>query len=315
MALTRELISANGVLNGLTDEQLEAIVTLSKNDEDAVFGQRIGEIYRDLDQRIIDTFGIQRGGNEKTRDFLTRASQEYAAKFADYDTIKNSVAELTKEKSRLEALVASGAADKELKTKYEQTVAELNSTKQQFTELQSKFDKAENDHKAALLGLEVDNELKSALAGLKLKDNLPQSAVAALTENALSRVKAMHPDFINTAEGKRVLVFRDENGGIRNNAQNQLNPFTASELLSNELKALGVLDEGRKLPGGGTTPPPNTPQGTIDFTGARTRVQADEAVEKYLMQQGFVKGTADFHSKWSEIRKENADFYKNLPPQ
>ena len=138
MALTRELISANGVLNGLTDEQLEAIVTLSKNDEDAVFGQRIGEIYRDLDQRIIDTFGIQRGGNEKTRDFLTRASQEYAAKFADYDTIKNSVAELTKEKSRLEALVASGAADKELKTKYEQTVAELKSTKQQFTELQGK---------------------------------------------------------------------------------------------------------------------------------------------------------------------------------
>ena len=315
MALTRELISANGVLNGLTDEQLEAIVTLSKNDEDAVFGQRIGEIYRDLDQRIIDTFGIQRGGNEKTRDFLSRASQEYAAKYADYDTIKNSVAELTKEKGRLEALVASGAADKELKTRYEQTLAELNSTKKQFTELQGKFDKAENDHKAALLGLEVENELKSALTGLKLKDNLPQSAVAALTENALSRVKAMHPDFINTAEGKRVLVFRDENGGIRNNAENQLNPFTASELLSNELKVLGILDEGRKLPGGGTTPPPNNPKGTIDFSGARTRVQADEAVEKYLMQQGFVKGTADFHEKWSEIRKDNADFYKNLPTQ
>lgn len=311
--LTTELLKAQGALSGLTDDQLNAIVTLSKNDEDAVMGARLGEIYRDMDDKITNTLGVQRMGNEKTRDFLLRAAQEYTSKYSDYDTIKASVASLTSEKERLEQQLKDGAGDKELKTKYEQLNAELSTTKQAYTELQAKFDKAENDHKAAMLGLEVDNELRSALATLKMKAGMPESAITALTDRAFAQVKAMHPDYISTAEGKRVLVFRDENGGIRNNAANQLNPFTAKELLSNELKALGILDEGRKQPGGGTGTPPPPPATDVDITSARTRVEADNLIEKYLLQQGHVKGTADFTAKMLEIRKQYTDLYKNLP--
>jgi hypothetical protein len=191
--------------------------------------------------------------------------------------------------------------------------AELGTTKKAYTDLQARFDKAESDHKAAMLGLEVDNELRSALSTLKMKAGMPESAIAALTDRAFARVKAMHPDFISTAEGKRVLVFRDENGGIRNNAANQLNPFTAKELLSNELKALGILDEGRRQTGGGTGTPPPPPATDVDITSARTRVEADNLIEKYLLQQGHVKGTADFTAKMLEIRKQYTDLYKNLP--
>lgn len=311
--LTTELLKAQGALSGLTDDQLNAIVTLSKNDEDAVMGARLGEIYRDMDDKITNTLGVQRMGNEKTRDFLLRAAQEYTSKYSDYDTIKASVASLTSEKERLEQQLKEGAGDKELKTKYEQLSAELGTTKKAYTDLQAKFDKAENDHKAAMLGLEVDNELRSALATLKMKAGMPESAIAALTDRAFAQVKAMHPDFISTAEGKRVLVFRDENGGIRNNAANQLNPFTAKELLSNELKALGILDEGRRQTGGGTGTPPPPPATDVDITSARTRVEADNLIEKYLLQQGHVKGTADFTAKMLEIRKQYTDLYKNLP--
>lgn len=311
--LTTELLKAQGALSGLTDDQLNAIVTLSKNDEDAVMGARLGEIYRDMDDKITNTLGVQRMGNEKTRDFLLRAAQEYTSKYSDYDTIKASVASLTSEKERLEQQLKDGAGDKELKTKYEQLNAELSTTKQAYTDLQAKFDKAENDHKAAMLGLEVDNELRSALATLKMKAGMPESAITALTDRAFAQVKAMHPDFISTAEGKRVLVFRDENGGIRNNAANQLNPFTAKELLSNELKALGILDEGRRQTGGGTGTPPPPPATDVDITSARTRVEADNLIEKYLLQQGHVKGTADFTAKMLEIRKQYTDLYKNLP--
>ena len=44
MALARETIVANEVLAGLTDEQITAIETLSRNDEDVVIGTRFGEV-------------------------------------------------------------------------------------------------------------------------------------------------------------------------------------------------------------------------------------------------------------------------------
>ena len=314
MALTRELISAQTALSSLTDEQLDAIVTLSANDENTVIGNRLGEIYRDMDDRITAAFGIQRGGNEKTRDFLSRAAQEYTGKFADYDSIKSSVSTLTAENAKLLQQIKDGTGDKELKVKNDQLTAELASAKQAFTDLQNKFDTAANEHKAALLGLEVDNELKSAMAGIKLKQNLPESAVKALTEAALRSVKAKNPDFVATADGKRQLVFRDANGGVLNNAQNQLNPFTAAELLSNELKALGVLDEGRHQPGGGTNTPPATPP-SVDVSQARSRVEADRLISENLMKQGFKRNTPEFQSKMLEMRQELASFYNNLPMQ
>ena len=52
MALTKELLTANAVLTGLTDEQITAITTLSQNDENSVIGSRIGEIYRQMDETI-----------------------------------------------------------------------------------------------------------------------------------------------------------------------------------------------------------------------------------------------------------------------
>lgn len=311
--LTTELLKAQDALNGLTDDQLNAIVTLSKNDEDAVMGARLGEIYRDMDDKITNTLGVQRMGNEKTRDFLLRAAQEYTSKYSDYDTVKASVASLTSEKERLERQLQDGAGDKELKTKYEQLSAELGTTKKAYTDLQAKFDKAETDHKAAMLDLEVDNELRTALSTLKMKAGMPESAITALTDRAFAQVKAMHPDFISNAEGKRVLIFRDENGATRNNAANQLQPFTARELLSNELKTLGILDEGRKQTGGGTGTPPPPPTSNVDITSARTRVEADNLIEKYLLQQGHIKGTADFNAKMLETRKQYTDLYANLP--
>ena len=38
--ITNEMLLAQSALNGLTDEQRQAIVTLSKNDEETVIGNR-----------------------------------------------------------------------------------------------------------------------------------------------------------------------------------------------------------------------------------------------------------------------------------
>ena len=58
MALTTELLNANGATAGLTDEQKSAIVEMSRNDETAVIGQKTGEIYGGLDADILAASGI-----------------------------------------------------------------------------------------------------------------------------------------------------------------------------------------------------------------------------------------------------------------
>ena len=65
MALTSEILRANAATAALTDEQINAIVTLSQNDEDSVIGQKTGEIYGGLDNDILSASGIAKNGTEK----------------------------------------------------------------------------------------------------------------------------------------------------------------------------------------------------------------------------------------------------------
>lgn len=65
MALTQELIQANAATAGLTTEQINAIVTMSQNDESAVIAKKTGEIYGGLDNDIFAVSGIAKDGTEK----------------------------------------------------------------------------------------------------------------------------------------------------------------------------------------------------------------------------------------------------------
>ena len=76
--LTAELI--NGNITGLSEEQVSAIVELSRNDENQVIGQRIGEIYRELDNTIAASTGIAREGAEKTYAYLKRSAEALKAR-------------------------------------------------------------------------------------------------------------------------------------------------------------------------------------------------------------------------------------------
>src|SRR5690606_2780632 len=94
-----------------------------------------------------------------------------------------------------------------------------------------------------------------------------------------------------------------------NNPENQLNPFTASELLAKELKSMGVVDEGRKQQGagtggnaGGAGSGGNT---TIDISGARNQVEANEAITKSLLAQGLTRGSAEYEEASTQAWKDN----------
>ena len=98
MGLNKETIIANEALANLSDEQIEAVVTLAQNSEDELFRSKMGEHYRRLDESIEEHSGIARVGDEKTYDYLPRAID--AMKGSYENTIKDLKGEIDTLKKR-----------------------------------------------------------------------------------------------------------------------------------------------------------------------------------------------------------------------
>lgn len=304
--LTQEIIKQQSTLASLTDEQVSAIVTLSQNDESAVIGQRIGELYRQLDATIARETGIERNGDEKTYLYLERAAKALAGRAKDADGLAKQVETLTKEKSKLEKAIAEGTGGEEAKKALTQAQKDLAAVTKQFTELKANYDNVKAQHEKELFGIKVENEINAATAGLKFKADFPASVTSVILSQAIQKVKGMNPEFIDDGKGGKTLAFKDETGAVRRNPENQLNPYTAGELLTKELKEMGVLDEGRKVTGTGTKPPTGAMGSTsVDVSGARTRNEANEIITQQLMQQGLVNGSEAFQAALNQAWKDN----------
>lgn len=304
--LTREIITANAALSGLTDEQITAIVTLSQNDENSVIAKKTGEIYGALDNDVLEVSGIAKNGTEKTYEYTKRVIKEIKAKADDAAKLQGQIDSLTKEKARLEKAIADGSADAETAKALKQAKADLASITTQYNELNTKYNNAVADHEKEIFGIKVDNALQSASAGLKFKAGLPESVTRVILSQAAEKVKAMHPEAIDDGKGGKVIVFKGEDGAILRNPNNQLNPYTAAELLTKELEAMDVLDKGRKQQGGGTGNSGGSGDGkAIDVTGAKTRTEAYDMIAAILMSQGMTVGSAQFDAAMSQAWKDN----------
>lgn len=304
--LTKEIITANAALSGLTDEQITAIVTLSQNDENSVIAKKTGEIYGALDNDVLEVSGIAKNGTEKTYEYTKRVIKEIKAKADDAAKLQGQIDSLTKEKERLEKAIADGSADAETAKALKQAKADLASITTQFNELNTKYNNAVADHEKEIFGIKVDNALQSASAGLKFKAGLPESVTRVILSQAAEKVKAMRPEAIDDGKGGKVIVFKGEDGAILRNPNNQLNPYTAAELLTKELEAMDVLDKGRKQQGGGTGNDGGGGDGkAINVTGAKTRTEAYDMIAASLMSQGMTVGSAQFDAAMSQAWKDN----------
>lgn len=315
MALTTELLTANAALSGLTDEQKAAIVEMSANDENSVIAKKTGEIYGGLDADILAASGIAKNGTERTFDYAKRVIGEIKGQAGNAAELQNQVSELTKEKARLEGVIAKGGADAETKRALEQAKADLANVTKEYTTLKTSFDAAKAEHEKALFGMKIDGEFAKATAGLKFKADLPASVTSVLTEQAIAKVKAMNPEFIDDGNGGKTLAFM-ENGAVRRNPENNLRPFTAAELVAKELSTMGVLETGRKQGGAGSTEDHGGNGGStgiVDISGARTQDEAHELIAKALMAQGKINGSKEFADAMAQAWKDNKDAIKALP--
>ena len=315
MALTTELLNANAATAALTDEQKNAIVEMSKNDETAVIGQKTGEIYGGLDADILAASGIAKNGAEKTYDYAKRVIGEIKGQAGNAAELQNQLSELTKEKARLESVIAKGGADAETKRQLDQTKADLANVTKQYTDLKTEYDNAKSEHEKALFGLKIDGEFAKATTGIKFKADLPASVTSVLMQQAVAKVKGMNPEYIDDGNGGKVLAFM-ENGTPKRNPENNLRPFTAAELIAAELKTMGVLEDGRKQTGAGSQGGDGGNGGgskTVDISGATTQDQAHEIIAKQLMERGLINGSKEFNDAMATAWKENRDVLKALP--
>ena len=306
--ITADILKANEQLAKLTDEQIASIVTLSTNDVNAEIGKKIGELYRQLDTTIDTSTGIARKGDEKTYNYLERAIKELKGSMPNVDEMKGKIKTLTDEKIRLEALIAEGSKDTETAQLLNQAKAELKSTKDLYLGLQTKFDEQAKTHKSELFGLRVENELTNALNGLKFKAEIPANVTKTFVNAAISKVKGLNPDYVDEVNGGKRLVFRDANGVVISNPTN-LAPYTAAELLGNELKDIiaikGAKGTGTQVEGGGIN------NDTVTIGNARTQQEAMTIISKSLCAQGLTAGSKEFQTKLDAAWAENK--VKSLP--
>lgn len=304
--ITVEMLAADAALAGLTDEQKNAIALMSKNDEEVVIGNRFREVYNKLDETIARETGIARNGDEKTYLYLERAAKELATKANSVEGLNTKITDLTRERDRLKEQIAKGG-DEALRKQLEQATKDLDGVRKQYDTLKADFDKAKTDHAAELFGIQIDNVLAGAQAGLKFKPEFPQAATDTLLAQALAKVKGMNPDFIDDGKGGKRLVFKGENGEIARDPENHLEPYTAEALLKKELRAMGILDEGRRAAGVSTTQPQqHQPQGAaVDLSMARTQQEADNIIHSQLNAQGLVRGSKKYQEAYDAAWKEN----------
>ena len=306
--ITADILKANEHLAKLTDEQISSIVTLSTNDVNAEIGKKIGELYRQLDTTIDTSTGIARNGDEKTYNYLERAIKELKGGMPNVDDMKGKIKTLTEEKTRLEALISEGSKDTETAKLLNQAKAELKSTKDLYIGLQTKFDEQAKTHKTELFGLRVENELTNALNGLKFKAEIPANVTKTFVNAAISKVKGLNPDYVDDVNGGKRLVFRDSNGVAISNPTN-LAPYTAAELIGNELKDIiaikGAKGTGTQVDGGGSN------NDTVTIGNARTQQEAMTIISKSLCAQGLTAGSKEYQTKLDAAWAENK--VKSLP--
>lgn len=306
--LTFELLNANAALSSLNDEQKQAIVTLSQNDENAVIAAKTGEIYGNLDTDILSTSGIGKNGTEKTYEYAKRVILDLKGKAENTDALQTQIRSLTQKNAALEKSIAEGNGNEQLNKELKQTKADLAKVTSDFVELQKSKEEMSAKYERDIKGMQIDGAMQSAIGSIKFKPELPESATKVLMAQAIEKVKSMNPDFEDDGNGGKIIMFHDASGAVMRNKANNLNPFTASELLTRELDSMGVLDKGRQAAGGGTSSPTATAasgSGAVSIEGAKTRTEAYDAITNVLVAQGLQPGSKEFGDAMTQAWKDN----------
>lgn len=304
--LTIEILRQNSALSALTDEQLNVIAEMSRNDEASVIGTKIGALHGQYDTDILSVTGIAKKNGEKSYDYAKRVLTEFKAKSDSVDTLNTQLNDAKARITKLEADLEKNSGDETLKQQLKDTKALASQLQGQLQAKETEFSKQKETYEATLKNTHVDYAFETATTGLKFKSGITEPVQKTLLTAAKAEILSKGtPDFIEN-NGVKVLVLRDANGNILNNPGNNLNPYTIKELLM-ETSLKDVIDTGRQQTGGGTRGGGAGSQagGALDLSGAKNQVEAGRIIEAHLLSQGLTRDSAEFDTQFTQLRADN----------
>lgn len=314
MALTVEKIKSQDALQGLTDEQIAAIATLSQNDEQSAINEAIStktrEMWDRLDADIKEVFGKDKPREVKSWELMKQTlteAKEQASRAATYEADLN---KLKGEKKLLEDQLKDGDRSGLLKGRIEKLEQQIKDRDNQLDALKTQVSEKETEYKNQLEQerdkldrFEFEQHINSALTGAKFRAEIPESIRDSYIKTAKEKVLSQYKRDWIEKDGKRIPVFRDDQGTIVTNPKNLQEPYAPHELFLREIK--DVLQEEQKG-GAGTGAGSGGSKGrSVAITGTpRTKSEATDMIHAALMSEGIATGTDEYHTRLKEAYTE-----------
>lgn len=306
--LTIEMLRQSSALTGLTDDQLNAIAEMSRNDENTVIGTKIGALHGQYDADILGITGIKKKDGEKSYDYAKRVLGEYKTKVESVKTVKAELDAAKAQVTELQSKLEKGAGDETLRQQLKDAKAQVTQLQTQLQTKETEFNTKKAEFDKTIKDTHVDYAFQAATAGLKFKSGITEPIQKTLLNAAKAEVLAKGtPDFIEDGQGGKKLVIRGADGNILNNPKNNLNPYTMQELVM-ETSLKDVIDTGRQQTGGGTGgfgSGSGGTGGTLDLSGIKSQVEADKAIEAHLLANGLTRDSQEFADQSMQLRTEN----------
>lgn len=308
--LTIDMLRQNSALAGLTDVQVNAIAEMSRNDENTVIGTKIGALHGQYDTDIFSITGIKKNDGEKSYDYAKRVLNEYKTKAGSTQDLQQKLDAANKKVTDLEKKIESSEGDAALRQQLKDTKAQVSQLQSQLQTKETEFNTKKKELEDNIKNVHVDYAFQAAVSGLKFKSGITDNVQNVLLKSAKAEVLTKGtPDFIDDGQGGKKLVLRGQDGNILNNPKNNLNPYTLQELIL-ETSLKDVIDTGRQQIGGGTGGQGGQGgQGgsgvTLDLSSVKSQVEADKAIETYLLHTGLTRDSQEFADKSLEIRNDN----------
>lgn len=308
--LTIDMLRQNSALAGLTDVQVNAIAEMSRNDENTVIGTKIGALHGQYDTDIFSITGIKKNDGERSYDYAKRVLNEYKTKAGSTQDLQQKLDAANKKVTDLEKKIESGEGDAALRQQLKDTKAQVSQLQSQLQTKETEFNTQKKELEDNIKNVHIDYAFQAAVSGLKFKSGITDNVQNVLLKSAKAEVLTKGtPDFIDDGQGGKKLVLRGQDGNILNNPKNNLNPYTLQELIL-ETSLKDVIDTGRQQIGGGTSGQGGQGgQGgsgvTLDLSSVKSQVEADKAIETYLLHTGLTRDSQEFADKLLEIRNDN----------
>lgn len=306
--LTIKMLRQSSALTDLTDDQLNAIAEMSRNDENTVIGTKIGALHGQYDADILGITGIKKKDDEKSYDYAKRVLGEYKTKAESTKTIQTQLTAAQAQIAELQSKLEKGAGDETLKQQLKDAKAQVTQLQTQLQTKETEFNTKKAEFDKTIKDTHVDYAFQAATAGLKFKSGITEPIQKTLLNAAKAEVLAKGtPDFIEDGQGGKKLVIRGADGNILNNPKNNLNPYTMQELVM-ETSLKDVIDKGRQQTGGGTGgfgSGSGGTGGTLDLSGIKSQVEADKAIEAHLLANGLTRDSQEFADQSMQLRTEN----------